>query len=272
MKPIRWGFVIRGSLLATLLLAAAAWLSLSLIRRLLPLGPTLGPIPPPPTILAPTGIPPETAVGLQEWAQMAGEEYGPLASGFLFSTPSGRVVAVTTAHSITIGDPDYPVERIALGVAGQSDFIVEATRLHGLPGKSFLFFGDLTTDYVLLKVDTEVEPSYVLSPDPRGLAERGEAVLLYSGQGNGVGGRRILHGVAFEVRRTGVWVMMDEAFDPNGMSGSPIISETTGKLVGMAIASSLSGGRLFIGMHPVASLVEKAEQAADFPLLLDFRR
>ena len=271
MKAVLWGFVIRGTLALLILLLAAGWLSLVLLQRL-PQGPTLGPTPPPLTILAPTGIPPDPPVGLLEWAQIEGDEYRPLASGFLFSTPSGRVVAATTAHSVAIGNPEHLVERIAFGVAGQSGFIVEATRLHGSPGKPLFLFGDLTTDFVLLRVDSDVDLAYVLSPDPRGSAERGEAILLYSGQGNDAGGKRILRGIVFELRKTGVWVMMDESFDPNGMSGSPMISETTGRLVGMAIASSLSGGRLFIGMHPIASLVEKAEQASDFPLLVDFRR
>ena len=45
------------------------------------------------------------------------------------------------------------------------------------------------------------------------------------------------------------------------MSGSPFVSEHTGQVVGMAIAAGTREGRLVIGMHPIRSLIEKAETA-----------
>jgi hypothetical protein len=56
------------------------------------------------------------------------------------------------------------------------------------------------------------------------------------------------------------------------MSGSPFVSEHTGNVVGMAISAGQSEFGLMIGMHPIGSLVNKAEGATVFPLLVEYHR
>jgi hypothetical protein len=51
------------------------------------------------------------------------------------------------------------------------------------------------------------------------------------------------------------------------MSGSPLVSQHTGRAVGMAVASSPRRGALLIGAHPIGSLVRLAEAANDYPRL-----
>ena len=68
-----------------------------------------------------------------------------------------------------------------------------------------------------------------------------------------------------------MWVLMDETFDPGMMSGSPLLSQHTGQVVGMAIAASPRGNRLTIGFHPIGSIVRLAEGAATFPALAGYR-
>jgi hypothetical protein len=58
-----------------------------------------------------------------------------------------------------------------------------------------------------------------------------------------------------------VWVLMDETFEAGLMSGSPLISQHSGQVVGMAIAISLRGSRVMIGCHPIGSIVRLAESA-----------
>ena len=74
---------------------------------------------------------------------------------------------------------------------------------------------------------------------------------------------RRFHGAVLSVDPTAVWVVMDEAFDPSGLSGSPFISQHTGKVIGMAIATTKRGGKVLLGLHPIGSLVEKALKRAD---------
>jgi hypothetical protein len=222
------------------------------------------PTPLPPTILAPRGELPAGPVGLQELARYRGEAYSLTGSGFLILLSDDTIVGVTTAHSVLIGDPDRPLERIALGVAGQTDFVAEFDTLWGRPGQPRTG-GDMTVDYVLLRADWPIDLGFVLTPDPRGSPQPGESVSLFSGLGDGHGGRRILEGTVQSVDDAAVWVLMDGWFNPALMSGSPFISQHTGQVVGMAIAVSPRGNRLLLGMHPIGSIVQLAESATEFP-------
>lgn len=264
-------FVIRGLLLALPVAALVTVAVLALLVARAWVGAPPGPTPPPPTILAPRGELPAGPVGLQEWVQVQGEAYHLAGSGFLLGLGSGDVVGVTTAHSVSLGDPDRPVERIALRVAGRADPVAEFDMLWGQPGQPRTG-EDLTVDYVLLRMDQSVDPGLVLAPDPRGLPQPGERVSLISGQGDGNGGRRLLEGTVQSVGDTAVWVLMDELFPPGMMSGSPFVSQHTGRVVGMAIAVTPRRDRLLLGAHPIGSIVRLAEAATEFPRMAEFRR
>jgi hypothetical protein len=97
-------------------------------------------------------------------------------------------------------------------------------------------------------------------------------VVLFSGLGDGQGNPRPLRGSVLSVAAQALWVVMDEAFDAGGMSGSPLVSEHTGRVLGMAIAVMYRRGHTMIGFHPIGSLVQHAQAAANFPLIADYRR
>lgn len=256
-------FLVRGLLLAVpmVVLIFAGWILLQT-----PLAKPLDPTPPPPTILAPSGRMPTSSVGLQEWAQYQGQPYKLVGSGFFFSLPDENVVGATTAHSVSIGPAEHPLEWIALGIAHHTDYLGEFDTLRGQPGRR-LTPEDLAIDYVLLYVNLPIESSFVLAPDPRGAPQPGERVSLYSGQGNGQEGPRVLEGTVQSVEERAVWVLMDKWFNPSLMSGSPLVSQHTGQVVGMAVAASPRRNRLLIGAHPIGSLVRLAESANEFPKL-----
>ena len=256
-------FVIRSVLLAVplALLIAVGWI---FFRT--PLSRRPDPTPPPPTILAPPGLMPAGPVGLQEWARYQSEAYRPVGSGFFFSLDSGEIVAATTAHSVTLGDPAHLLQQIALGIAGRTPFVGEFDTLRGVPGRT-LTPDNLTIDYLLLELDQQVDLAHVLPPDPRGSPQPGERVSLYSGLGDGQGNQRVIEGTVQSVDDNAVWVLMDAWFDPGQMSGSPFVSQHTGQVVGMAVAASPRWKHLLLGMHPIGSLVRLAESATESPKL-----
>jgi hypothetical protein len=264
-------FVIRGFLIALPVAALVMAIALAVVLARGMIGPPPGPVPPPPTILAPRGEPPAGPVGLQELVMVRGGEYRVAGSGFFLRLDSGDVVGVTTAHSVPLGDPDRPVERITLRIAGRSGFVAEFDTLHGRPGQPRTG-GDMTVDYVLLHGGPAVDPDLVLMPDPRGAPQPGERVELCSGQGDGGGGPRVLEGTVQSVGDTAVWVLMDGLFDPGLMSGSPVLSAHTGQAVGMAIATSPRRGQLLIGLHPIGSIVRLAGSATEYPSMAEFQR
>jgi hypothetical protein len=253
-------FVIRGLLLALpiVMLGLGIWLFLQT-----PYSRPPDPTPPPPTILAPRGEPPAGPAGLEEWAQYQNEDYRLVGSGYLLELKSGEIVGVTTAHSVSIGNPDHLLERIALRVPGQAAFVGEFDTLRGPPGRR-LTVHDMTVDYVLLAVPQSIDTGLLLTPDARGAPQAGERVSLFSG----VGGRP-LEGTVQSSSDKVVWVLMDERFDPSLMSGSPLVSHHTGEVVGMAVAASPRLSRLYLGIHPIGSIVEKAESATEFLKLVE---
>lgn len=175
--------------------------------------------------------------------------------GFLLGLEDGQIIGVTTAHSLGLPDPARPLERIAFGIAGAPGFVIEfgVVLARGVPRTG----GDLSVDFVLLAVPegAAVDPALVLGPDPRGAPQTGERVSMFSGMGDGDGGVRSFEGTIYSVNQSAAWVLMDEIFDPGGMSGSPVLSRHTGRVVGMAIAVAPRGGRVMIGLNPVAAIV-----------------
>jgi hypothetical protein len=256
-------FLARGLLLAIPLavLITAGWILLQT-----PFVRPADPTPPPPTILAPQGTMPIGSVGLEEWAQYRDQPFRRVGSGFFFSLANGEIVGATTSHSVSLGNPSRPLERIALGIAGHAGFVAELDTMRGQPGHRFIP-EDLAADYLLLNVDVPIESSLVLLPDPRGTPQPGERVSLYSGLGDGRGGRRVLEGTVQSADETAVWILMDEWFNPGSMSGSPFVSQHTGQVVGMVVVGSPRLGRWLIGAHPIGSLVHLAESASKFPAL-----
>jgi len=263
-------FVVRGLLLA---LPVAVIASLAFILVIMPaqIGGPLDPTPPPPTILAPRGALPTGPVGLQGWARYRGQADRQVVHGFLIRLSDGEIVGVTPAHGFSFDNPDHPLEQIALGAPGQTDFMVEFDTLRGQPGQPRTG-GDMTVDYVLLQADQPIDASFVLTPDPRGAPQPGERVALFSCSGDGRGFQRVLEGTVQSVSDTAVWVLMDELFNPDGMSGSPFVSQHTGQVVGMAIAVSPRGKRLLLGAHPIGSIVQLAESATEFLKISEYQR
>jgi hypothetical protein len=267
---MNWKFVLRGLIFAILVLALLATAFYFYFSHFIMTVPT-GPAPPLPTILVPQGSLPETQVGLKEWAKYGGNDYIPVGNGFFLEWSEGNVIGVTIAHSVATFGSNHSLERIAFSIADQPGFIAEMDTLYGEPGRP-RYGKDMTVDFILLCVDEAISPALVLSPDPRGEPQEGERILLYSGLGDGSGDMSVYPGTIMTVDKNGAWAVMDETFSPFGMSGSPFFSEHTGKVVGMAIVTGNSEGRLMIGMHTIGSLVEKAQEATTFPRLTAYHR
>jgi hypothetical protein len=211
--------------------------------------------PPPPIITAPQGQLPATNLAFSEWVESSIQDYHPVGSAFLLQLPTGPIIGVTTAHSVgDLGDPANQVEQVAFQIPNHNGFIAEFDTLYTNPG--FPRTGDdLTVDYILLQATTVLDPTLAFQPDPRGTAQPGERVSVISGLGDGAGGRRLIGGTVQSVDPQSLWVLMDEMENPSGLSGSPFVSDYTGKVIGMAIATQARGNRFLLGLHPIASLL-----------------
>jgi hypothetical protein len=259
-------FIVRGTLLALILVMAATAVVVSSVNsaRFRALEPT----PPRPVIDAPRGELPTAPVGLSEYTQYANAGYNKVGCGFIIQLSSDQLVGVTTAHSVSLNATE-PLQRMALGVADRSGFVAEFDRFYGKPGTA-RSGEDMSVDYVLLQATpaNSIDPALILRPDPRGRPQPGERVSLYSGLRT----EQIFSGTVQSSSLQAVWVVMDDAFDPAGLSGSPFVSQHTGDVVGMVIATTQRGGRTLLGAHPIGSLVQLAEAATEFPLISAYHR
>lgn len=237
----------------------------------LPIGPGLEPTPLPPTITAPAGALPAGPVSALELEQSAGRDFAFVGSGFFLKVGSA-IVGVTTGHSLaTLGQPGNSLQAVAFARPGATSHLAEFTQLFGTPGRAFSG-DDLSVDYVLLRLPADPGPGWALEPDARGGPQPGERVALYSGLGGDGGAVRVLVGTVTRSADTAAWLLMDDNFDPNGMSGSPVLSAYTGRVVGMAVAAVRQRGRVLIGLNPVGAIVQHALRARDFPAIAGFTR
>ena len=261
-------FVLRGSALG---LSIALFIMALLFvtgpgRQWLPFPPV---VPAVPDLTAPPGSLPTSSGGLIEWARYGDDVYHPVGRGFLFRLPSGEVVGVTTAHSLSF-TAQPRLRSIALAQHETSQRTIEFETFRGDPGEARTG-EDMSVDYVLLNAprDQSLDPALILDPDPRGLPQPGERVALYSIVYDRP---RIFPGAVLSADPSAIWVVMDEDFDPAGLSGSPFVSQHSGKVIGMAIATTRRGGKVLLGLHPIGSLVQKAQAAHTFVNIAAFRR
>jgi len=252
--------VFRGTAVALAALVLLGYAGYRSLPRVFP-GVPYGPTPRPPTITALRGNMPIGWPGLEAHAIYGGSESIPTGSGFIFRLPGGGVVGAAAAHSFDLAGQLQTVE-FSLDEAS-----IEFDVLHGVPGEPRTLSMNLTNDYVLFSVQEKKSPGQVLEPDERGFPQPGERIVLYPGIGSEHGER---WGTILESDRNGAWAVMDEAFEPGMMSGSPVVSFHTGRVVGMALAAGLREGHTVIGMHPIGSLVEKGLKAVDLIPLSDY--
>lgn len=271
-------FVVRALIVSlALLIAGLLWLSANLetVIGLLPIPglavwPTPGPLPPAPTLTAPRGTLPAGHIAFSESVQYRGQAGLSGGSGFLLRLPSGGVVGATTAHSLYFsGWPGKALESVSFHLPNRAEAFITFDTFHGPPGEIFTRH-EFAKDYVLLQTTQAVDESLVLEPDPRGAPQPGERVSLYSGLGDGAGNPRAWEGTVTAAGPNAVWAQMDEQFDPGGLSGSPLLSQHTGQVVGMVVAGG--GTPVMLGFHPVASILQKAQSTAEFPLIAEYRR
>jgi len=205
--------------------------------------PDPGATPPPPTIQAATG-----QVPAGELAFRGAYAGGEISCVFLLDLAGGVWVGVSAAHATPALPPGVPAALLDANGA-------TAAALSGLVGRGRPFVQEqFTLDYALWAVDPGADPHLFLQPDERGTAQPGERVWLLEQSGQ----RRA--GVVLSTADTSIWIQMDDSFDPRGLSGCPVVSQHTGRVVGMAVAG-MDRPPVIIGLHPVGSLIEKARYA-----------
>jgi hypothetical protein len=211
--------------------------------------PPIGPTPEPPAQLLQRGPLPSGFRAYQGFFHGAS-----FSCGFLLEIEGGQRVGVNAAHSIgelprgEFAEFRTPEGSLAAVLTGQI--------AHGQP----FIYDQFHMDYVVWTVNQDTGFERFLRPDPRGSGQPGERILVYSPFASSSGGPQTYPGVVMSVSDANIWIQLDEPFSPSGFSGCPVISQTTGNVIGMAVAG-VNQPPVVMGLHPIGSLVEKARAA-----------
>jgi hypothetical protein len=181
-----------------------------------------------------------------------------ISCGFLMELEDGRVVGVTAAHATAPLPRGIPAEFYA------PDGVLMAS-LKGQIGRGQTFRQDhLSFDYVLWAVAENTDPMLFLKADLRYQGQPGEGVVVIGWPSDGAGGSIHWPGVVMKVTPEATWIQLEGSFEPAGYSGCPVVSQYTGRLIGMAVVGA-NRPPVIMGLHPVGSLLEKARTALASP-------
>lgn len=209
--------------------------------------PTPGPTPPSPRFADTQG---EIPGGFLAFA--GAFQDGTFACGFLMELEDGQKVGVSAAHATPVLSGDVPAQ---LCTPGREP----AALLRGQLARGSTFQrANFSSDYVLWDVSRVSAGTHLVQPDPRGRGEPGERVFVYSWESSRAGTPIRHPGVILSATEEAIWIQLEESFSPAGYSGCPVLSQHTGKLIGMAVAGE-DKHPVVMGLHPAGSLIEKAQ-------------
>lgn len=198
----------------------------------------------------------------QELHRTGDGEAGFVGKGFFAKTPGGTVIGVTSMHFLEL--EGSPFDKVSWFDAERKP-VAEATKAFGTPGRTVDWdadFKDLRLDYLLLKPDADPKDVTVLEFDPRPQDQYKIGERVWFPLQPSQGPMRIVGGEVTVVRRGQITVRLDDPkAKPTACSGSPIISQKSGKVIGLLAAGGEIMDRMFIQIAPAPGIVKAIERA-----------
>lgn len=206
-----------------------------------------------PTVPQPTG-----QLVFQPRFQFADGETTHQGTGFVVATADGQRVGVTSAHFLDFeGAPMVSAEWLA--VPDDSE-VFQFTHSLGAPGDGGQVgpdVFDLRRDYFIIVGD---EPATVdcqpLELDDRPRPKVGERVWLPNKDADAPEGYEMVAGFVDEVADEYIGIELDDEIQLQSQSGSPIISQRTGKVLGTLARGGSDGGKTFLRLCPAKGILE----------------
>jgi hypothetical protein len=188
----------------------------------------------------------------------------PQGTGFFAKAPDERVAAVTSSHFLDLHGPAL-LEARWLDIRTQAP--VATFKLSwGPPGTGGTATPtlDLRQDYLLLPVQDRVPGDQVLELDPRAQPEVGERIWFPNKDKTAPLGYQMVTGTVVAARVQYVSVILDQPIALVSQSGSPIISQATGRVIGTLSRGGRERGQTLLILAPAPALLE-ALTKGDFP-------
>jgi hypothetical protein len=187
-------------------------------------------------------------------------------TGFFVKAPSGKLVAVTSAHFI---DADGPaLLKAEWQTIDGNELAATLTKSWGPPGKLGRSQYDQRRDYLLFPAEPEIEVPHIFDFDPRPRVEEDELIWFVDKDGSmSADDQRVVSGSVTFVNPLALIIELDEPIKLQSQSGSPFISQKTGKVIGILSSATQDGDRVQLIAAPVKKMVEQLQDESLFPEL-----
>lgn len=186
-------------------------------------------------------------------------------TGFFSKTSTNQIVAITCAHLIDVTGPEL-VKAEWLDLATDKS-VATMTRCWGNPGSEGTDEPlDIRFDYLIMPTTEPVDPGLLLELDNRAKPNFGERVWFPNKGAATKTGFEMIEGTIVEVEAGYVMVLLDKKVKTESQSGTPIISQDTGKVVGLFAKSGEADGKTAVGLTPIPELLKafNKDQATPF--------
>lgn len=170
------------------------------------------------------------------------------------------VVAVGAAHSFDLARLGAAGE-VRFVRAGSGEAVSVSSRYLVAPGKPFRApGGTLRGDFIVFALDLAPAGVRVLEPE-RGSRDRpGARVRIFGVPNAGPGDQAELAGTLVELGDERIEVDLDAAADLRGWGGAPVVSASSGRVLGILEGAWPIGGTYRLGIAPIDGVLEALEE------------
>lgn len=155
-----------------------------------------------------------------------------LGTGSFIRAPNGKIIGLTSAHFIDFSGPLLlEVEWLDIKT---NKAIASSRKSWGMPGRQGSHEPlDLRSDYLLLLMEKEVSSQSILEMDQRTDLPIGERIWFPNKNATAKEGYDLIEGKTHKTGAAYITIKLDKKIDLQSRSGTPVISQSTGKVIGI---------------------------------------
>jgi len=191
-------------------------------------------------------------------------------TAFFVHAPDGATAAVTASHYLDQSGPPLVHVWLLSLTASEPTPLADSDVCWGQPGGKGIrganAVTDLRTDRFLLPVSVDERMVHVLDLDDRPGPTVGERIWFPDKQPSESGGFRLIEGAVVQIESRFVRIRLDNTIKPQSQSGSPVISQVNGKVLGLWGGFSEEEGATFLFLNP-AREIQKCQDDPSRPTL-----
>jgi hypothetical protein len=216
----------------------------------------------------PEASPPAGGLICQPTFHFEGGDSTQQGTGFFAAAADGEVLGVTSAHFIDF--EGAKMVSAAWHSVEDNAVIASFTHSYGPPGNAGdELTGDMREDYLIFSGGDVATAHNVLALDERAQPEVGEPIWFPNKNASADWGHQIISGKVTETEAKFSLVTLDKYITLRSQSGSPIISQRTGKVIGTLSRGGMDRGRTVLILCPSKGILDMIAKTPGKQVLAD---